>query len=71
MNRRRAIFAVLCGLAGRFSFSQEIREGQLIMTPDAPQSVSIDLKRVTKFVFEHGDQKVELSAEDIWKELQP
>jgi hypothetical protein len=59
MNRRKAIFAMLAGIGGRFSYSQDT----------LTQSVSIDLKQITKFTFQYGSEKVEFSGKEIWQEL--
>lgn len=70
MNRRKAIFAMLCCVAGRRMESQEITStAPITALYQEPLSFYLDLKQITKFVFHFGDKQVELTGEEIWKEL--
>ena len=66
MNRRKAIYAMLCAIAGPSAKAQ-------INIPGAVTTVgtfSLPLDNID-FEFAYKGKTVKLTGEEIWKELQP
>lgn len=70
MNRRKAILAMLCAVAGKLVFSEEQQQGTqgVINLPDGFGFV-LDLKKTTYFQFNYAGKTVTLTGEHIWNEL--
>jgi hypothetical protein len=63
MTRRKAILAVLCGMAGKRMLSQ------VTITSQSKPFYRLDLREIDRFEFIMNDKTITISGDEIWKEL--